>query len=148
MLQLIFCAQVLLLCLHSSSSSSSSCHATSTYIPGPLPPHLSFVPCFWKVLRATSRILTELLYVGSSWSPCFCPNMWRCPLETITYELVPASPAVSCMSGSSNFGGFRDGWPYSWCFVGCYLQDLFNIARSNLCSCCLSSSPSVYLVSM
>ena len=23
-------------------------------------------------------------------------------------------------------------WPYSWCFVGCYLQDLFNIARSIL----------------
>ena len=21
-------------------------------------------------------------------------------------------------------------WPYSWCFVGCYLQDLFKIARS------------------
>ena len=27
----------------------------------------------------------------------------------ITYELVPASPAVSCMSGSSNFDSFRDG---------------------------------------
>ena len=23
-------------------------------------------------------------------------------------------------------------WPYSWCFVGCCLQDLFNIARSIL----------------
>ena len=23
-------------------------------------------------------------------------------------------------------------WSYSWCFVGCCLQDLFNIARSNL----------------
>ena len=23
-------------------------------------------------------------------------------------------------------------WPYSWCFVGCCLQDLFNIARSTL----------------
>ena len=21
-------------------------------------------------------------------------------------------------------------WPYSWCLVGCYLQDLFNIARN------------------
>ena len=27
----------------------------------------------------------------------------------ITYELVPASPAVSCMSGSSNLDSFRDG---------------------------------------
>ena len=25
------------------------------------------------------------------------------------YELVPASPAVSCMSGSSNLDSFRDG---------------------------------------
>ena len=23
-------------------------------------------------------------------------------------------------------------WPYSWCFVGCWRQDLFNIARSIL----------------
>ena len=23
-------------------------------------------------------------------------------------------------------------WPYSWCLVGCYLQDLFNITRSIL----------------
>ena len=26
----------------------------------------------------------------------------------------------------------RGRWPYSWCFVGCCLQDLFNIARSIL----------------
>ena len=26
----------------------------------------------------------------------------------ITYELVPASPAVSCISGSSNLDSFRD----------------------------------------
>ena len=25
-----------------------------------------------------------------------------------------------------------DRWPYSWCFVGCGLQDLFKIARSIL----------------
>ena len=31
------------------------------------------------------------------------------PSEYITYELVPASPAVSCMSGSSNLDSFRDG---------------------------------------
>ena len=29
-----------------------------------------------------------------------------------TYELVPASPAVTCMSGSSNLDGFRDGRYY------------------------------------
>ena len=30
------------------------------------------------------------------------------PLKYITYELVPASPAVSCMSGPSNLNSFRD----------------------------------------
>ena len=23
-------------------------------------------------------------------------------------------------------------WPYSWCFVGCYREDLFNIGRNIL----------------
>ena len=31
------------------------------------------------------------------------------PLEYITHELVPTSPAVSCISGSSNLDSFRDG---------------------------------------
>ena len=65
---------------------------------------------FRQVLRATSRIYPELLYVCSSRSPCFCSTMWRGPQEYITYELVPTSPAVSCMSGSSNFGSFCDVW--------------------------------------
>ena len=30
--------------------------------------------------------------------------------EYITFEFVPSSPAVSCMSGWSNLDGFRDGW--------------------------------------
>ena len=30
------------------------------------------------------------------------------PQEYITYEFVPASPAVSCMSGSSYLNRFRD----------------------------------------
>ena len=62
------------------------------------------------VFRATSRMCTELLYVGSSWSPGLCSSMWRGPQEYITYELVPTSPTVSRMSGSSNFDSFRDRW--------------------------------------
>ena len=31
------------------------------------------------------------------------------PYEYIAYELVPASPAVPCMSASSNLDIFRDG---------------------------------------
>ena len=61
--------------MYISSSSSSSCRATSTDIPDSLSPLLPIVHRFWQVLRATSRILTELLYVCSSWSPCFCLAM-------------------------------------------------------------------------
>ena len=89
-------------------SSSSSCRATGTDIPDPLSPLLPIVHRFWQVLRTTSRILTELLYVGSSWSPYFYSAMWGGLLENITYELVPASPAMSCMSGLYNFDSFRD----------------------------------------
>ena len=77
---------------------SSSCHAISIDIPGPLSPPLPIVHCFRQVLRAISRIGTELLYVGSSWSSWFCTSMWRGPYEYITYELVPTSLAVSRMS--------------------------------------------------
>ena len=54
-----------------NKSSSSSCRATSTDILDPL----SIVHRFWQVLRAISCILTELLYVDSSWSPCFSFTM-------------------------------------------------------------------------
>ncbi len=53
-----------------------------------------------------------LLYVCSSWSSYLCSSMWRGPLEYVTSEFVPTSPAVSRMSGSSNLDGFRDGWYY------------------------------------
>ena len=58
-------------------SSSSSCRVISTDIPDPLSPPLPIAHRFWQVLMATPRILTELLYVGSSWPPCFCTAMWR-----------------------------------------------------------------------
>ena len=90
-------------------SSSSSCRAANTDIPEPLTPLLPIVHRLRQVFRATSRILTELLYVCSSESSCFCLAICGGPLGYITYELVPASPAVSCMSGSSNLDSFRDG---------------------------------------
>ena len=37
-----------------------------------------------------------------------CSAICGGPLEYITYEFVPASPAVSCISGSSNLNSFRD----------------------------------------
>ena len=113
------------------SSSSSSCRASSTDIPDPLTPPLPIVHRFWQVLRATSRILSKLLYVGSSWSPCFFSPMWRSTslmsssllLQLCPARLVRLTLTVFVMGGR---------WPYCYCFVGCCLQDLFSIARSIL----------------
>ena len=82
----------------------------STDIPDPLSPPLPIVHCFRQVLRATSCIGTELLYVCSSRLSYLCMSIWRGPQEYITYELVPTSPAASHMSGSSNFDSLHDGW--------------------------------------
>ena len=69
------------------SSSSSLCHAISMDISDSLaPPTFSIVHCFRQVFRATSRIGEELLYIGSSWSSCLCPSMWRGLQEYITFE--------------------------------------------------------------
>ena len=46
------------------SSSSSLCRAISTDIPDPLSPPFPIVHYFQQVFKATSRIGTELLYVG------------------------------------------------------------------------------------
>ena len=87
-----------------------SCHAISTDIPDPLLPHLPIVHCFRQILRDTSRIGTELLYIGSNWTFCLCSPMWRGRQEYIPHVLVRTSPAVSCVSSSSSFDSFRDGW--------------------------------------
>ena len=94
----------------SSSSSSSSCRAINMDIPDPLSPPVPIVHYFRHVLGDTSYIGTVLLYAGSSWSSYRCSSMWRGPQEYIIYELVTTSPAVSRMSGSSNFDSFHDGW--------------------------------------
>ena len=123
-------------CVHAcktiNKSSSSSCHAISTDIPDPFSPPFSIVHCFRQVFRARSRIGTELLYVGSSWSSCLCSSMWRGPQDYITYKFVLTSPAVCCMSGSSNVCMMDGRWPYSCCFMGFNLHDSFKIARSIL----------------
>ena len=93
----------------SSSSSSSSCRAASTDIPDSLSPLLPIVHRLRQVFQVTSCVLTQLLYVSSGRSSCFCLAICGSPQEYITYELVLASPAVSGVSGSSNLYSFRDG---------------------------------------
>ena len=89
--------------------SSSSCHAASTDLPDPLLHSISIIHCSREVCQATSCIGTELLHIGSNWLFNLCLSMWRGPLEYIAYEFVFTSPAVSCMSGSSNLNSFLDG---------------------------------------
>ena len=115
-----------------ASSSSSSCRATSTDIPDPLLPLLPIVHRLWQVFRATSRILTELLYVCSSWSSCFARSYVGVHRSTSLMSsslLLQQCPACLVRLTWKVFvmGG---RWPYSWCFEGCCLPDLFNIARS------------------
>ena len=90
--------------------SSSSSRAASMDLLDPHSSPISIVHHFREVFQATSCISTELLYIGSSWSSYLCSSMWRDPLEYITHEFVLTSPAVSRMSGSSNFDNFRDEW--------------------------------------
>ena len=66
-------------------------------------------PAIYISLQDYIPYLQKLLYVCSSWSFCFCSAICGGPYEYITYELVSASPAVSCMFGSSNLDSFRDG---------------------------------------
>ena len=112
----------------------SLCHTITTDISDPLSPHLPIVHYFRQILRATSYIGTELLYVGSNWTslPLLVhvkgctgvhPSRARPYFSGCVLRLVRLILRVFVMGGR---------WPYSCCFVWCCLQDLFNIARSIL----------------
>ena len=92
--------------LSKQNSLSSLCRAISTVIPDSLPPSFSIVHRF----EATAYISTELFYVGSCWSSCFCSSMRMGPQEYVTYEFIPTSTVVSRMFGSSNLDIIRDRW--------------------------------------
>ena len=114
--------------------SLSSCHAISTDIPDPLSPYVPIVHYFQLILRATTRIGTELLYEGSSWTLVFarpCKGVHRSTSLMSSSRLFQQCPACLVRLILIVFVmGYR--WPYSCCFVGYGLQDLFNIARSIL----------------
>ena len=68
--KMIKCFQIMQRSIEKSSS-SLSCRAASTDIPDPVSPLFPIVHRLWQVFRATSRILTWLLYVCSSWLSSF-----------------------------------------------------------------------------
>ena len=125
----------------------SSCLAISMDFPDSLSLSLSLSRSLLPAgLQVTSRIGTELLYVGSSWSFYLCSSMWRAPQGYITYELVPTSPAVSCMSGSSNFDSFSDCTASAlW---GAASMTCSILLAAFLCSYRQAFSPFVLLASM
>ena len=106
------CGECLCVFVHISSS-SSSCHAASMDLADTLLPSVSIIHCSRELFKAIFYISTELLYVGSSWSSCFCSSMWRGPPKYVAYEFILTSPAVSHVSGSPNLDSFRGRWPYN-----------------------------------
>ena len=113
--------------------SSSSCRAACMDIPDPLSPLLPIVHRLRQVFKATSHIHRCCMYVRAG-RPAFARPyvevhrstslmsssllLQQCPVCLVRLTWI-----VLVMGGR---------WPYSWCFVGCCLQDLFNIARSIL----------------
>ena len=111
-----------LVCIYTNIT-SSSCRTICTDITDPFLPPFSIVHCFQRVFRATSCIGLELLYLGS------CEVVHRSTslmsssllLQLCPKCLVRLTWIVLVMGGK---------WPYGCCFVGCCLQDLYNITRS------------------
>ena len=95
----------------SSSSSSSSCRAASSDIPDPsldTSPYRSSPLVGLQGHIPYPHIAAECMF-----EPVVPPlpgHMWGSIGVQFLYELVPASPAVTCMSGSSSLDSFRDGW--------------------------------------
>ena len=99
---------------------SSSCHAACTAILDPLSPLLPIVHRLRQVFSATSRILTEPLYVCWAGRPAFARPyvgvhrstslmsssllLQQCPASLVRLTWI-----VFVMGGR---------WPYSWCFNG------------------------------
>ena len=116
-----------------------SCRAASTDIPDPLSPLLPIILRFWR--RPSG------LHPVSSQSCCMYVRAKRpnCPAFARPYAGVYRSISLMCSQFLQQCPaclvrqtwivfvmGVR--WLYSWYFVGCCLQDLFNIVHSILCS--------------
>ena len=109
--------------------------AAITDLSDPLSLPVSIVHRSREVFQAISWIGTEQLYRGSSWTSYFCSSMFRGPPEYISlissFLLLQQCP--TCLVRPIVLVFMMGGrWPYSCCFVGCCLQDLFSTARSIL----------------
>ena len=113
------------LCIEWISLSLSQTH-TQTHTPTQIYTHIIILSCHqhgypWPSL-ATSPNHSSLLAGPQGYILYWHrASVWRFELvplllfsymrgSIVEHELVSASPAVKCMSGSSNFDSFRDGW--------------------------------------
>ena len=105
--------------------SSSSCHAAGADLPDPLLPPVSIVHRSREVFQLHPDRHRAVL----AGRPAFahpCEGVHRSTSLMSSSLLLQQCPAcltliVFVMDGR---------WPYSCCFVGCYLQDLFNTASN------------------
>ena len=67
------------------------------------------------VYRFKLVVLPLLVHAKGSTEECCLWVLQQCPVSLVRLTLI-----VFVMGGN---------WPYSYCFVGCYLQDLFNVAH-------------------
>ena len=113
----------------------------------PPSPLLPIAHRLWQVFRATSRILTELLYVVLAGRLAFARpyvGVHRCTSLMNTSLLLQQCPA--CLVRLTWIVFVMGGrWPYSWCFMGCCYEDLFNIARNILMQLPCSFFPSRFV---
>ena len=85
--------------------SSSSWRTASTDFPDPLSPLVPIIHRSRQVFQATTCISTELLQIGRPTFTRPCEEVHR-STSLMSSSLI--SPAVSRISGLSNFDGFRD----------------------------------------
>ena len=110
---------------------TSSCHAAYTDLLDPISPPVSIVHRSREVFQATSCIGTKLLYIGSSWLTTFARPCEGVPSTTsLMSSSLLLQQRSACLVRLTCVVSRR--WPYSCCFVGCCLQDLFNTACSIL----------------
>ena len=102
--------------------------AASTDIPGPLSPLLPIIHRLWQFFRATSSH-SCWMYVRAGHPAFAWPYVGVHRSTSLMNLSLLLQQCLACLVRLTWMGGRR---PYSWCLVGCFRQDLFNIACSIL----------------
>ena len=113
-------------CISSSLSSSSSCRTASTDIPDPLSPLFPIIHCFWQVFRVhpvSSHSCCMYVWAGRPAFAWSYAGVHRSTSLMSSSLLLQQGPACLVRLICIVFV-MGDKWPYSWCLVGCWCQDL------------------------